>query len=233
MTLAVITGAARGIGRSIAERLQASGHSLLLVDVSEAVDQTAAELGAQAVRADITDPAGRDAIAAAIDASDGPFTVLVNNAGITRDALLRKMEEDAFRLVVKVNLGATIALTEFLAPRLADGGSVINLSSRAQLGNVGQFNYIISKGGVIGATRAHALEFAPRIRVNAVAPGFIASEMTDAMPAEVRQRIIDKVPLERAGQPADIAGAVAWLSSPDAAYVTGEVIYVTGGRTFG
>jgi 3-oxoacyl-[acyl-carrier protein] reductase len=120
-----------------------------------------------------------------------------------------------------------------LADRIADGGAVVNMSSRAQLGNVGQFNYAVSKGGVIGCTRALALAYAPRIRVNAVAPGFIESEMTAAMPGHVRERVIASVPLARAGQPSDIARTVRWLGSQDAGYVTGQVIYVCGGRSFG
>jgi len=230
MSVAVVTGGARGIGREIAYELAAAGHRLVLVDIGEQLDATAAELGATGVRADITDAGGRAAIAAAVD---GDLAVLVNNAGITRDALISKMDEAAFRAVVRVNLGGAYALTEHLAGRFADGGAVVNLSSRAQLGNVGQFNYAVSKGGLIGLTRALALAYAPRVRVNAVAPGFIATDMTDAMPAHVRERIVARVPLGRAGQPTDVAKAVAWLASPDSGYVTGHVLYACGGRSFG
>lgn len=232
MKLAIVTGAARGIGRSIAETLAAEGYQLLLVDVSEAVDETAAALGAVAVRADISSSEGIDAIVTAADASDATPALLVNNAGITRDALLRKMDEAAFRAVVRINLGGSIALTEALAPKMCDGSAVVNLSSRAQLGNVGQFNYGISKAGLIGATRALALSLAPRTRVNAVAPGFTESEMTLAMPEPVRERIIDSIPVGRAGQPVDIANAVAWLGSDKASYINGQVLYACGGRTF-
>jgi 3-oxoacyl-[acyl-carrier protein] reductase len=233
VSVAVVTGAARGIGRAIATELATAGHRLVLVDVGEQVEATAAELGGVAVRADITDAAGREKIAAAVDGADGELAVLVNNAGITRDALIAKLDEDAFRAVVRVNLGGTYALTTALAERFADGGAVVNLSSRAQLGNVGQFNYIVSKGGVIGLTRALALAYAPRVRVNAVAPGFIATEMTDAMPEHIRERVVAAVPLGRAGEPEDIAKAVGWLASPDAGYVTGQVLYACGGRSFG
>ncbi|GHB73756.1 beta-ketoacyl-ACP reductase [Streptomyces viridiviolaceus] len=232
MSLAVVTGAARGIGRAVAERL-VTRHSLLLVDMSQAVHETAAQLGAVAVQADITQPEGIAAIVAAVDGASEPPAMLVNNAGITRDALIHKMEEAVFRAVVRVNLGGTYALTEALAGRIVDGGSVVNLSSRAQLGNVGQFNYAVSKTGVIGCTRALALALAPRLRVNAVAPGFVESDMTRAMPARVRERVVSAVPLARAGQPEDIADAVAWLGSEAAGYLTGQVLYVCGGRSFG
>ena len=232
MSVAVVTGAARGIGRAIASELGAAGHRLVLVDIGDRLEATAAELGATAVHADITEPAGRAAIAAAVDAAGGGLAVLVNNAGITRDALIGKLDEAAFRAVVRVNLGGTYALTDALAGRFADGAAVVNLSSRAQLGNVGQFNYAVSKGGVIGLTRALALAYAPRVRVNAVAPGFVATDMTDAMPAHVREKVVSRVPLGRAGQPVDIAKAVTWLASPDAGYVTGQVLYMCGGRSF-
>jgi 3-oxoacyl-[acyl-carrier protein] reductase len=232
MKLAVVTGAARGIGRSIAEVLDADGYRLLLVDVSEAVEQTASELGGIAVRADISSPEGVEAIVSAAASSDAELALLVNNAGITRDALLRKMDEAALRAVVRINLGAAIALTEALAPHMCEGSAVVNLSSRAQLGNVGQFNYGISKAGLIGATRALALSLAPRTRVNAVAPGFTESEMTLAMPEQVRERIVASIPVGRAGKPVDIANAVAWLGSEQAGYINGQVLYACGGRTF-
>jgi 3-oxoacyl-[acyl-carrier protein] reductase len=233
MSVCVVTGGARGIGREIARDLQGAGHSVVIVDISEQVNETADELGAVAVRADLTDPDGVARVAWTIDEIGEPLSLLVNNAGITRDALIGKMTEAEFQTVLNVNLGATYALTTALADRIADGGAVVNMSSRAQLGNVGQFNYAVSKGGVIGCTRALALAYAPRIRVNAVAPGFIESEMTAAMPGHVRERVIASVPLARAGQPSDIARTVRWLGSQDAGYVTGQVIYVCGGRSFG
>jgi NAD(P)-dependent dehydrogenase (short-subunit alcohol dehydrogenase family) len=232
MKLAIVTGAARGIGLSIAEVLAAEGYQLLLVDVSHAVDDTAATLGATAVRADISAAEGVAAIVAAADEAEGTPALLVNNAGITRDALLRKMDEAAFRAVVRINLGGAIALTEALAPLMGEGSAVVNISSRAQLGNVGQFNYGIAKAGLIGATRALALSLAPRTRVNAVAPGFTESEMTLAMPEQVRERIVSSIPVGRAGKPVDIANAVAWLGSDKAGYINGQILYACGGRTF-
>ncbi len=232
MTLAIVTGAARGIGRAIATRLAEDGHTPVLVDLSEEVAETAQQIGGIGVRADITDIDGIEKLLNVIDGSGQAPGVLVNNAGITRDSLLRKMPEADFRAVVRVNLGGTYALTEALAPRIADGGAIVNISSRAQLGNVGQFNYGVSKGGVIGLTRAHALVYAPRLRVNAVAPGYVESEMTLAMPEAVRRRVVEAIPLAQAGQPRDIAEAVAWLASDAAGYVTGQVLYSCGGRSF-
>lgn len=232
MTIAIVTGGARGIGRAIAERLGADGYELVLVDLSPELDETAAALGATAVRADVSSEEGAREVRNAVERLGSPVGVLVNNAGITRDAILHKMSEDDFRAVVRVNLGSTYLMTETLAGLIADGGAVVNLSSRAQLGNVGQFNYAVSKTGVIGCTRAHALALAPRIRVNAVAPGFIASAMTDQMPEEIRERVIAGVPLARAGEPEDIAKTVSWLASSESAYLTGQVVYVCGGRSF-
>ncbi|MBS1886551.1 MAG: SDR family oxidoreductase [Actinobacteria bacterium] len=230
MSVAVVTGAARGIGRAIAERLAADGYTPLLVDLADSVRDAVPEGGA-AVVADVSTEEGWGAIRAAAE-SLGPVGVLVNNAGITRDARLGKMTEEDFRAVLRVNLGSAHGLTAALADLIEDGGAVVNISSRAQLGNFGQFNYAVSKAGVIGLTRSLALLHAPRLRVNAVAPGFVASEMTDAMPAHVRERVIAAIPLARAGLPADIAAAVAWLASPDAGYVTGQVLYSCGGRSF-
>lgn len=232
MTLAVVTGAARGIGRAISERLAEAGHTLLLVDLDPGVVDTAAELGGGALVADIARREDVERIADTVRAHEDRAQVLVNNAGITRDRLLRNMDEADFRAVVRVNLGGTHAVTEAVAPLLADGGAVVNISSRAQLGNVGQFNYGVAKGGVIGLTRGHALSLAPRLRVNAVAPGFVDSEMTAAMPAAARQRVVDAIPLASPGLPRDIAEAVAWLASEAASYVTGQVLYSCGGRSF-
>lgn len=231
-TTAVITGGARGIGRAIAERLRAAGHELAIVDLSPDLEAVAAELGALAIRADVSSEAGVATVREALERSGRPVGVLVNNAGITRDAIVHKMTEEEFAAVIRVNLGSTYRMTEGLADLLVDGGTIVNLSSRAQLGNVGQFNYAMSKTGIIGLTRAHALALAPRLRVNAVAPGFIASAMTDKMPAEIRERVIASVPLARPGQPEDIANTVAWLASDESGYVTGQVLYVCGGRSF-
>ena len=223
---AVITGAGRGIGRAVAERLRAD-HDLLLVDLDPGVEAVAQQLGARAVVCDVTDPAGRAQI---VDAA-GAVDVLVNNAGITRDARVVKMQEEAFLAVIRVNLGAAYALTTALQDRFTDGASVVSLASRAYLGNFGQFNYSASKGGLVGMTRALALQLAPRVRVNAIAPSLTASEMTKAMPEKVLDKMIASIPLGRMAEPAEIAETVAALASPAMAYVTGQVVVACGGRS--
>jgi 3-oxoacyl-[acyl-carrier protein] reductase len=223
---AIVTGAGRGIGRAIAERLLAD-RRVLLVDLDPGVAAVAEELGADAVVADVTDPAGRAAILEAVDGVD----VLVNNAGITRDARVVKMTDESFLAVIRVNLGAAYELTNALRDRFADGASVISLASRAYLGNFGQFNYSASKGGLVGMTRALALELAPRVRVNAIAPSLTASEMTKAMPEKVLDKMIASIPMGRMGEPREIAETVAALASPAMAYVTGQVVVACGGRS--
>ena len=214
---AVVTGAARGLGKAIAERLERE-HDVLRVDLDPAVD---------GIVADITKPEDRAKILAAVDRVD----VLVNNAGITRDARVVKMTDEDFLAVIRVNLGAAYELTTALRDRFADGASVVSLASRAYLGNFGQFNYSASKGGLVGMTRALALELAPRVRVNAVAPSLTASEMTMAMPEKVREKMIASIPMGRMGEPHEIADTVAALASPAMAYVTGQVVVACGGRS--
>lgn len=238
MPTAVVTGAARGIGRAVAERLSRDGFHTLLVDVSPSVAQTAAALRAQglsaeAVQADILEPAGRDRIAQAVEARGEGLKALVNNAGVTRDGLLENMGEQDFLQVVRVNLGGAYLLTRCLVPLVREGGCVVNVSSRSYLGNVGQFNYAASKGGLVGMTRALALELAPRIRVNAVAPGLIATDMSLAIPERVRERLVARIPMGRMGQPEEVAAAISFLVSDAASYVTGQVLLVCGGRSVG
>jgi 3-oxoacyl-[acyl-carrier protein] reductase len=232
--VAVVTGAARGIGHAVAARLAADGLRVVLVDLDPTVNDAAARLGAQgaqtaAVTADITDVDGRAAVLAAVNSA--PLRVLVNNAGITRDARITEMDDEQFLAVIRVNLGGAYELTRTLIPAIADGAAIVNLSSRAYLGNVGQFNYSASKGGIVGMTRGLALELAPRVRVNAVAPGLTASEMTRAMPQRVLDRLVSAIPMGRMADPAEIAEAVAVLASPAASYVTGQVLVACGGRS--
>jgi NAD(P)-dependent dehydrogenase (short-subunit alcohol dehydrogenase family) len=212
---AIVTGAARGIGKAIADRL-AETHDVLRVDL-------AATPGG--IQADITNPEDRARIVEAA----GRVDVLVNNAGITRDARIVKMTEEEFLQVIRVNLGAAYELT--MAMDFADGASVVSLASRAYLGNFGQFNYSASKGGLVGMTRALALQLAPRVRVNAIAPSLTASEMTLAMPEKVLKKMIASIPMGRMGEPEEIAATVAALASPDMAYVTGQVVVACGGRS--
>ena len=231
MSLSVVTGAARGIGFEIARRLAADGHALLLVDIAPAVEAAATELGAASICADVTDPSGLEAVAAMVEAGGEGVRAIVNNAGITRDARLTKMTEADFRAVLRVNLGAAYALVDRLRGELIDGSSITSMSSRAHLGSFGQINYVASKAGLVGLTRALARELAPRTRVNAVAPGFTDTAMTRAAPEAVWDRVVPSIPMKRAGEPAEIAEVVAFLTSPAASYVTGQVVFPCGGRS--
>jgi 3-oxoacyl-[acyl-carrier protein] reductase len=210
---AVVTGAARGIGKAVADRLASDGYDVLRVDLAEGFV------------ADVTSVEDR----ARIVAEAGSVDVLVNNAGITRDARIVKMTEEQFLAVIRVNLGAAYELTRALA--FNDGASVVSLASRAYLGNFGQFNYSASKGGLVGMTRALALELAPRVRVNAIAPSLTASEMTRAMPEKVLDKMIASIPLGRQAEPEEIAETIAALASTATAYVTGQVLVACGGRS--
>jgi 3-oxoacyl-[acyl-carrier protein] reductase len=228
VSTAIVTGAAGGLGGRIGERLATAGHELLLVDLDPAVEPIAAAQGARAVVADLTRPEGVDAVVAA---AGEEVAVLVNNAGITRDARAGKLSEADFAAVIEINLVAAIRLTLALEPRYGDGAAVVNLSSRASLGNFGQANYSASKAGLVGFGRALAQRWAPRIRVNAVAPSLVDTPMTRAMPPDVLAKLVARIPAGRIGTPDDVAGIVAFLASPDAAYITGQVIYACGGRS--
>ncbi len=184
----VVTGAARGIGRVIAERMAATG-PLRVIGVDIAPELALAEQ-VSPVQVDLTAPEGPRIVREAVEDSGLPLLGLVNNAGITRDSRLVNMTDEDFRSVLDVNLGAAFRLCTELAPLMSDGGSIVNIASRAYLGNFGQFNYSMSKGGVVGLTRALALSLAPAIRVNAVAPGLISSEMSMGIPEEVRNKMI-------------------------------------------
>ncbi len=236
MTVAVVTGVAGGIGARLAGRLAEDGHHIVAVDLADRIHEVAADLaamghGVTAVQANLTDPSGRRAVAEAA-AMRGPVAVLVNNAGITRDARLVKMDLDQFRAVMAVNLGAVAALTMDLLAQMPDDSAIVSISSRAYLGNFGQFNYSMSKGGVVGLTRALALQLAPRVRVNAIAPGLIETPMALAIPEDIRTAMVEANPMKRMGAPSDIAEAVAWLADKErSGYVTGHVLVVGGGRS--
>ena len=225
----VVTGAARGIGRVIAEKMASTG-PLTVIGVDVAPELALSE-SITPVQVDLTSAEGPRMVREEVEASEAPLVGLVNNAGITRDARLANMADEDFAAVLEVNLGAAFRLTTELAPLMSDGGAIVNIASRAYLGNFGQYNYSMSKGGVVGMTRAMALSLAPHVRVNAIAPGLISSEMSMAIPEEIRDKMVDSIPLDRMGTPEEIANTVWWLLTPLSSYITGEVIVVGGGRS--
>jgi 3-oxoacyl-[acyl-carrier protein] reductase len=237
--IAVVTGAAGGIGRAICRRLAEDGATVMAVDISDRLGETVADLEAGGhavvgVQADLTTDEGLEAILNVVDRTVDrtglPLKAIVNNAGVTRDSRLVNMTLADFRLVLDVNLGAAWRLITKLVPRF-ESGAIVNISSRAYLGNFGQFNYSMSKGALVGMTRALALDLAPAIRVNAIAPGLIASEMSMAIPEDVRNKMVSSIPLQRMGEPSEVAELVAFLTSEESAYLTGEVITIAGGRS--
>jgi 3-oxoacyl-[acyl-carrier protein] reductase len=233
---AVVTGAAGGLGVSLARALGVVGYELILVDQSERVRDVAESLASdgmtvRVVVADLLDDDGISSVVAGVAAASAPWRLLVNNAGITRDARLASMSAEAFDLVVAVNLGSVMRLTYALESQFAENSAIVNMSSRAALGNFGQANYVTSKSALIGFTRALAQAWAPRVRTNAVAPGLIDTPMTQAMPPDVLEKLVAKVPAGRIGTPDDIAAAVAFLASDAGSYVNGQVLTVCGGRS--
>lgn len=225
----VVTGAARGIGRAIAQRL-AANPSFVVVGVDVSPDLAAAD-DIVPVQVDLTTGEGVTAVRDAVERTGAPLLGLVNNAGITRDARLVNMTDEDFRSVLDVNLGAAFRLTTELAPLLAEGGSIVNIASRAYLGNFGQYNYSMSKGGLVGMTRAMAMSLAPNARVNAIAPGLIGTEMALAIPEDVLEKMVSAIPMGRMGSPDEIANVVWFLLTPLSSYMTGHVLVVGGGRS--
>ncbi len=226
----VVTGAARGIGRSISDRL-AANPSFQVIGVDISPELALANASITPVQVDLTTDQGVQAVRNAVKQSGVPLLGLVNNAGITRDARLVNMTHDDFRAVLDVNLGAAFRLSEALADVIHEGGSIVNIASRAYLGNFGQFNYSMSKGGVVGLTRAMALSLAPHVRVNAIAPGLISTDMAMAIPDEVLDKMISAIPMQRMGSPEEIANVVWFLLTPLSSYITGHVVVVGGGRS--
>ncbi len=237
--VAVVTGASRGIGRSISLALAAEGAKIVAVDLNiEDTEKAAQEiraLGAEAlaVQGNVTvaDDAER-MIDAAVE-KFGRVDILVNNAGITRDGLLLRMKDEDWDAVLGVNLKGAFICSRAAAKVMAKqrSGRIINIASVVgQMGNAGQANYCASKAGLIGLTKSNARELAKRnITVNAVAPGFIATAMTDALSEKVRQELAAQIPLERLGTAEDIANAVVFLAAERSGYITGQVIGVNGG----
>ncbi|MBV8704035.1 MAG: 3-oxoacyl-[acyl-carrier-protein] reductase [Acetobacteraceae bacterium] len=233
---ALVTGASGGIGEAIAAALQAQGAAVALSGTRrEALEALAERLGerAHACPADLRDPAAAEALVAAAEERTGPLDILVNNAGLTRDMLALRMADADWQSVLEVDLAAPFRLARAAlrgmlrrrAGRIVNIGSIVGAT-----GNAGQANYAAAKAGLIGLTKALAHEVAPRgVTVNAVAPGFVVTPMTEALSEQQRARIAGAIPLARLGQPSDIAAAVVYLASDEAGWVTGATLHVNGG----
>ena len=239
--VAIVTGAARGLGRAIAETLAQSGAKVACVDVkaellAETVSAIQAAGGtAMAWTCDVTDSERVSAVVEEVATTWGGLHILVNNAGITKDTLIMRMKDEQWDAVIGINLRGTFLFTRTASRYLmkAERGRIINIASVSGItGNPGQANYSASKAGIIGLTRTVATELAGRnITVNAVAPGFIATEMTAALSEEIVAEVKKRIPLGRMGQPQDVADAVLFLASPAADFITGHVLTVDGGLT--
>jgi 3-oxoacyl-[acyl-carrier protein] reductase len=237
--VAIVTGASRGIGRSIALALAAEGARIVAVDMMpEGVEALAAEIKgaggeALAVQGNVTLTADAERMVDAAIEAFGRVDILVNNAGITRDGLLLRMKDEDWDAVLNVNLKGAFLCSRAASKVMAKQryGRIINIASIVgQMGNAGQANYCASKAGLMGLTKSNARELAKRnVTVNAVAPGFIATDMTEALPEKVRQELAAQIPLERLGSADDIANAVVFLAAERSGYVTGQVIGVNGG----
>jgi 3-oxoacyl-[acyl-carrier protein] reductase len=228
---ALVTGASRGIGRAIAAELATAGADVVLgyrsgKDEAEAL---ASEIGGRAVEADVSSPGD----AARLVEEAGDVDILVNNAGLTRDGLLARMSDDDWRVVLETNLSSVFYTCRAVCRPMMKkrAGSIVNISSIVGVhGNWGQTNYAASKAGIIGFTKSLARELGSRnIRANVVAPGYVKTQLTDVLPEEATQAMLQNTPLGRLGEPEDVAGAVRFLCSDEAAFITGEVLLVDGG----
>ena len=242
---AVVTGSSRGIGRAVAEELARAGFDVCvncssergLSGVQQLADQLAAEHGVRAiaVAANVADAAEAEALVAAAHEAFGRVDVLGTNAGITRDGLIARMKEEDFDAVIDVNLKGTFNCCKAAAQRMMKQryGRIVNLSSVVGVaGNAGQANYAASKAGVIGLTKSLARELAARnVTANAVAPGFIATDMTDALSEKQREAILGRIAAKRLGAPEDVAALVRFLASEEAGYITGQVVCIDGGMS--
>lgn len=238
--IAIVTGAGRGIGEGISLRLAEEGANVACVDVNDVdakntVKQIESNGGkAIAVKCDVSKSADVEAMVKEVVGAFGTIDILVNNAGLIRDAQVKNMTEEMWDLVLNVNTKGPFLCAKAVTPIMAEKkyGKIVNVSSRAALGNFGQANYSAAKAANIGLTRTLALEFARHnINVNCVAPGYIDTPLMQGLPEKVIERILSSTPLGRAGKPVDVANLVLFLVSDEAQFITGQTIFICGGRS--
>ncbi|MBA0227324.1 3-oxoacyl-ACP reductase FabG [Stenotrophomonas maltophilia] len=235
--IALVTGASRGIGAAIADQLAAQGATVIGTATTEsgaaAIGERLAAHGGHGRALNVTDAAALDSVLDGIAKEFGPISILVNNAGITRDNLLMRMKDEDWASIIDTNLTSVFRTSKAVMRGMmkARKGRIINIASVVGVtGNAGQANYAAAKAGIIGFSKSLAKEIGSRgVTVNVVAPGFIDTDMTKALPEEARTALINDIALERLGSPEDIAHAVAFLASPAAGYITGETLHVNGG----
>lgn len=237
--VAIVTGGAQGIGKSIATRLAQAGANVVIADVMEEVAKSTAQEISQkgnesiSIRVDVSSLSSVEEMVKKTLDKFGRIDILINNAGITRDGLVMRMKEEDWDLVLDINLKGAFNCIKTVSPIMMKqkSGKIVNIASIVGIiGNIGQANYSASKAGLIALTKTCARELASRrINVNAVAPGFIQTSMTERLPAQVREKLSSQIPLGEIGKPEDVASAVLFLVSEEASYITGEVIRVDGG----
>ena len=238
--IAIVTGAGRGIGEAVSLRFAGEGAKIACVDVNiEDAKDTAAQIktkggDAIAVKCDVSKAAEVDAMAKEVLDAFGTIDILVNNAGVIRDAQLKNMTEEMWDIVLDVNTKGPFLCCKAITPVMVEKqyGKIVNLASRAAMGHFGQVNYSAAKAGVIALTRTLALEMARHnINVNCIAPGYIDTPLTQGLPEKVMERILAGTPLHRAGKPIDVANAALFLVSEDSQFITGQALFVCGGRS--